>query len=151
MSKNKKYQFIGTIGDIRDLIKSLPLAEFEEKYYLHDSGIEKINFDEKTNTLTMTIEFCFWMQTWFNEGELKNGLIEVCFENVASFEYEQHDFKNILENLDTEVIQTEIDEYGTLNIIVREYTSFQPLDMDFWRIKIKADNVEVTELERYNS
>ena len=129
----------------------LTLAEFEEKYYLHDSSIEKIFYDAENKKLTLTIEFCFWMQNWFCEGELKNGLIDVRFENVAVFEYENHDFQNILDDIDTEVVQTEISDDNILEIVIREYTSFQPLEMDFWIMKIKADNVEVTELERYNS
>lgn len=66
------------------------------------------------------------------------------------FEYEEHDFQNILENIDTEVVQTEINENDLLEIIIREYKNFQSLEMDFWIIKIKAENVEVVELERYN-
>ena len=127
----------------------LTLAEFAKKYYLHDSSIEKINFDEKNKILTLTIEFCFWMQNWYKNDEPTNGKISVTFENVSLFEYEQHDFNNILENLDTEVCSTEFDDDGALEILIREYVDY-PLQMYFWLIKINADNVEVTELERYN-
>lgn len=40
----------------------MTIKYFEEKYYLHDSSIEKRNFDEKNKKLTLTIDFCFWMQ-----------------------------------------------------------------------------------------
>ena len=125
------------------------IEEFAEKYYLHDSSIEKINFDEKNKNLTLTIEFCFWMQNWYKNNEPTNGKISVTFENVSLFEYEQHDFKNFLENLDTEVIETDIDDDGAIKFIIREYVDY-PLQMDFWIIKIKSENVKVTELERYN-
>ena len=50
----------------------MTIAEFEEKYYLHDSSIEKIEYDATNKRLTLTIDFCFWMQIWYDK-ETKEG------------------------------------------------------------------------------
>lgn len=121
----------------------LTLSEFEKKYYLHDSSIEKIIYDEENKNLILEIEFCFWMQNWYSKNEPSNGKISVSFKNVSVFEYHHHDFENILENLDTEVRQTEISD-ERLKIYIYEYNEIED---SFWWIEIKAENIEVTELE----
>ena len=40
----------------------MTLKEFEAKYYLHDSFIERLNYDTSNATLTLVINFAFWMQ-----------------------------------------------------------------------------------------
>ena len=57
MSKNKKYQFIGTIGDIIDLIKSLPPAPTQAflqdwKEFVIEKAIESTNSKEFYHILT---------------------------------------------------------------------------------------------------
>lgn len=64
----------------------MTLKEFEAKYYLHDSFIESLNYDTTNATLTLIINFAFWMQKDYVEGEEENGQIEVVFRNVASYE-----------------------------------------------------------------
>lgn len=125
----------------------MTVAEFEEKYYLHDSSLEKIEYDAANKKLTLTIDFCFWMQLWYNADELPNGYIAVTFEDVSLFEYEQHDFSSILENLDTEIDHTEIGENELLEIFILEYKTVDK--DDFWWLKIKAENVSVAEISRY--
>ena len=126
----------------------LTIAEFEEKYYLHDSSIEKIEYDAANKKLVLTICFCFWMQLWYNQNELPNGYIAVTFENVSLFEYEDHEITEILSDLDTEIRNTKVDAAGTLFIFMWEYVS--KIDEDIYPvIKIKAENVTVKEISRY--
>ncbi len=126
----------------------MTIAEFEEKYYLHDSSIEKIEYDAANKKLVMTICFCFWMQSWYNQNELPNGYISVTFENVSLYEYEDHEITEILSDLDTEIRNTKVDAAGTLFIFMWEYVS--KIDDDIYPlIKIKAENVTVKEISRY--
>ena len=120
------------------------IAEFEEKYYLHDSCIEKIEYLLENKTLKLEIDFCFWMQIWYDKNTPKNGLIAVTFENISIFEYENHEFSNILENLDTEIDHSEINSDGILEIYIREYVNSN--EDNFWWIRIKAENVTVKEI-----
>ncbi len=134
-------------SEIIKLPINLTLAEFAEKYYLHDSSIDQIDYDEENRRLTLTIDFCFWMQRWYNKSyDAENGLITVTFNNVSAFECGRRDFENFEYDLDTEIDHTEIDEDGALKIIVREYLSYQPLEEEYWQIKINADNVTVIDL-----
>ena len=126
----------------------MTIAEFEEKYYLHDSSIEKVEYDAANKKLVLTICFCFWMQLWYNQNELPNGYIAVTFENVSLFEYEDHEITEILSDLDTEIRNTKVDAAGTLFIFMWEYVS--KIDDDIYPvIKIKAENVTVKEISRY--
>ena len=45
-----------------------------------------MTYDTANAILTLTINFAFWMQKDFSEGEEENGLIEVTFRNVTSYE-----------------------------------------------------------------
>ena len=64
----------------------MTLKEFAADYYLHDSFIEKLIYDSSNAVLTLVINFAFWRQKDFVEGEAENGLIEVTFYNVVSYE-----------------------------------------------------------------
>ena len=131
-----------------EMIK-LTLAEFQKRYYLHDSSITKIDFNAENKKLTLEIDFCFWMQEWFVDGETDNGLIEVTFENVSYYSYEDYDLSKLFSDYEPEILQTEIDNEGNLNIYTFEFVRYE-LGEDIYPImKIKAENVEVVELSRY--
>ncbi len=127
------------------------IKELAAKYYLHDSSVEKINFDEKNKNLTLTIEFCFWMQNWYKNDEPTNGKISVIFENVSLFEYDENISDRIFSNeLDSEIYSAEIDDDGNFVIFSVETIYDSDCDDIYWQLKIKSENVKVTELERYN-
>ena len=127
----------------------MTLQEFRRKYYLHDSSIEKIDFDADKKVLTMTIEFCFWMQLWYDKTTPKNGLIAVTFEDVSIFEYDDDIADKIFSDIDSEIRDAELDADGNLEFFSVEY-DYNSDDDIYWLLKINAANVEVTELERYN-
>jgi len=123
----------------------LTVTEFEEKYYLHDSSLEKVEFDAENKKLTLTIDLCFWMQLWYEQGKPENGYIAVTFENVSFYEYEDHEITKILSDLDTEIRTTKIDETGALEILMWE--SYSKFDDDIYPIlKVKAEKVTVAEV-----
>ena len=127
----------------------MTLQEFRGQYYLHDSSIEKIAFDAENKTLTLTIEFCFWMQNWYDKTTPKNGLIAVTFEDVSLFEYDDDIADKIFSDIDSEIRDAELDADGNLEFFSVEY-DYNSDDDIYWLLKINAANVEVTELERYN-
>lgn len=127
----------------------MTLQEFRGQYYLHDSSIEKIDFDADKKVLTMKIEFCFWMQDWYDKTTPKNGLIAVTFEDVSLFEYDDDIADKIFSDIDSEIRDAELDADGNLEFFSVEY-DYNSDDDIYWLLKINAANVEVTELERYN-
>lgn len=128
----------------------MTLQEFRRQYYLHDSSIEKIDFDADKKVLTMKIELCFWMQNWYDKTTPKNGLIAVTFEDVSLFEYDNDISDRIFsDELDSEIRDVELDSDGNLEFFSVEYSYNSDSEDIYWLLKINAANVEVTELERY--
>ena len=129
----------------------MTLYELREKYYFHDSSIEKVVFDADKKILTLEIEFCFWMQEWYDKSEPSNGLIRLTFEDVLLFEYDDDIAERIFSDIDSEIRSGELDEDGNLVFFSVETPYFSNDDEDiYWSLKISATNVEVEELERYN-
>lgn len=123
----------------------MTLAEFENKYYLHDSTIDKIDFDAANKKLMLTIDFCFWMQSWYEATLPKNGLIAVTFENVSYYSYEDYDPTKFLGDHVPEILQTEIAD-GMLILYTFELVRYEPGEDLYPVMKIQADNVIVTNL-----
>lgn len=128
----------------------MTLAEFEEKYYLHDSSIDEIEYDAENRTLRLKIDFCFWMQNWYNEGELPNGFIAVTFDNVTFYEYEDYDPSKLFSDFTPEILHTEIADDGTLIMYTFEFVRYEPGEDLYPVMRIKADSVTVAELSRYD-
>lgn len=127
----------------------MTITEFREKYYLHDSSIEKVDFDAENKILALTIEFCFWWQPWYDKSEPTNGLIRVTFKNVSRFEYDNDIAAKIFGELDSEILYGEIDEDGSFTIFAVEGADYAAQDDIYYLLKICAATVEVEELKRY--
>jgi len=108
------------------------LAEFEDYYSLHDSSIEEIEYTAENKKLILTVNN-------------QQGFTELIFDSVSLFEYDGHEFKNILEDIDTEVVTTEFKD-DVLKIIIREYKD-APFDEDYFQINIKAESVTINPLD----
>ena len=130
----------------------MTLYELRERYYFHDSSIVKVDFDADKKILTLEIFFCFWMQEFYDKNEPSNGLIRLTFEDVSLFEYDDDIANRIFpDELDSEILEGELDEEGNLVFFSVETPDFSDDDEDiYWQLKINAANVEVEELERYN-
>ena len=64
----------------------MTLSEFFEKYYFHDSDIKAVEYDLKEKSLSIQINFAFWMQTWYDENiHPETGVIRTVFHNVKSY------------------------------------------------------------------
>ena len=54
----------------------MTITEFAKKYYLHDSTIDKIEYDAENKKLTLKIDFCFWMQLWYEQGKPETVILQ---------------------------------------------------------------------------
>lgn len=124
----------------------MTVTEFEEKYYLHDSTIDKIEYDAENKKLTLTIDFCFWMQLWYEQGKPENGYIAVTFENVSFYEYEDYDPSKLFSDLTPEILDTKVEEDGTLVLFTFEFVRYEPGEDIYPIMRIRAENVTVEEL-----
>ena len=59
------------------------IEDFVTKYEMHDSLI--LNIVLENNSLILTIDFCFWMQSQYREGEVETGIIKVVFDSVTDY------------------------------------------------------------------
>lgn len=60
----------------------MTIYELLNTYYLHDSLVEKILYEN--NTVELTIDFCFWMQEGYREGDPETGIIHLRFLDVRN-------------------------------------------------------------------
>lgn len=128
----------------------LTLVEFEKNFFMHDSDITKIDYDAENKKLILEIDFCHWFENFDDQKDFINGKISATFENISHYSYEDYDPSKLFSDYDPEILQTEIDDDGILNIYTFEFVRYEPGEDLYPIMKIKADNVEVTELERYN-
>lgn len=66
----------------------MKIIDFVSEYNLHDSFIKSVEKDEKSHTVTLNIDFAFWMQNDYVEGDSENGVIKATFMNVQEYQCE---------------------------------------------------------------
>ena len=60
------------------------IKNFLATYDLHDSLITKITHND--DIVNFELEFCYWRQEGYKDGEPETGIIELRFTNVQRFE-----------------------------------------------------------------
>ena len=127
----------------------LTLVEFEKNFSMHDGDITKIDYDAENKKLILEIDYCYWFENFDDQKDFINGKISATFENVSYYSYEGYDPNKLFSDYDPEILQTEIDNEGNLNIYTFEFVSYEPGEDIYPTMKIKAENVEVVEISRY--
>ena len=64
----------------------MTIQELEKRYYFHDSGINKIDFDSQNEKLEFDIDLCYWAQEWYKEGEPELMKIKLSFEGIKEYD-----------------------------------------------------------------
>ena len=112
----------------------MTIQTFIEKYYLHDSLITKITHNE--TSVNIEVEFCYWQQENYKEGDLEVGMIEISFSDISFF--------------DSGSLSGEIDYYSILEaeidadiLIINLLDDFND---EYYTISIKADKVAVKKI-----
>ena len=128
----------------------MTLADFEKNFSLHDSDITKIDYNAENKKLILEIDCCHWFENFDDEKNFISGKISATFENVSAYSYDDYDPNKLFGDFEPEILQTEIASDGVLNIYTFEFVRYEPGEDIYPIMKIKAENVEVVELERYN-
>lgn len=63
----------------------MTIKDFVQNYNLHDSLLEKINYDKKSATVTLFIDFCYWQQSNYNDEMPETGNIIIQFSGCTLF------------------------------------------------------------------
>ncbi len=101
-----------------------------EKYSFHDSTIERINYNSIKNVLTITIDFCYWMQNGFVDRNKENGLVDLVFNDV-------YEYDNLLGDIDSFTILDilEISKGIKFNII-------DAYNQKYYNLSIECSDIE---------
>ncbi len=118
--------------DIKNLVDS---------YYFHDSELTKVEYDPQTRTAFFVVDFCYWMQTWYVPGEIKNGFIGLRFGGVSKLEYDATKGNGVFGN---SILDVELSADGALIFQQSDDDTFE-----YYETVIKAESVEVEPLPDY--
>lgn len=66
----------------------MTLSEFNNKYRLEDSLLEKIEVNDRAGIVRLVVDFCFWQQPEYNEKAPETGMVHIDFSNVKSIRYD---------------------------------------------------------------
>lgn len=112
----------------------MKLIDFKRKYNLIGSLLESIIIDKSINSVTLEIDFCYWQQADFVDGDRETGMVELSF-----FECYDCDISNHKINSD-EIVKVEVID-NTIDICVES-----DVTNDYHHIVISSSNVEMIEL-----
>lgn len=110
--------------------------EFVNKYYLHDSLFDKVSFAKESATISMIIDFAFWMQSWYKEGTAETGLISVTFNNVENYSCPDG---VVWEQIS--ILQAE-ESNGAI-----KFSLLNDMEDSYLEMEIKSDNIKVEVLD----
>ncbi len=66
------------------------INEFIQKHNLHDSLLENIEIDKADNTVKLTVDYCYWQQTEYCDGEIETGIVHILFSGVSNIICDDH-------------------------------------------------------------
>ena len=64
----------------------MTIQELDNKYYFHDSAITHIDYSSQTKELDIIIDFCYWAQKWYKEGDPELMELKVTFEGIEDYD-----------------------------------------------------------------
>ena len=112
----------------------MTIAEFVNRYNLHDSLIDKVEILENGSTIALWIDFAFWMQNGYDEKDPETGMIIVTFHGVTD--------SVIPENVNWDeisILELKKDGDSIVFALMNDMTD------DYLEININADHVTVEE------
>lgn len=112
----------------------MKLSEFKRKYNLIGSLLENINVDKVIKSVTLEIDFCYWQQADFVDGDKETGMVKLRFSECAYWDISNHKINS------DEIVKVEVTD-NTIDICVES-----DLSNDYHHIVISSSNVEFIEL-----
>ena len=111
------------------------ITQFLDQYELHDSLLEFVSYNAEKEELELKINFCYWMQSNYDNLSPETGLVLVKFYDVI-------EYSGLTGNTDDfSILELKLDQDGSIIISV--------LDDDkneFFSLSFKAKYVEICKL-----
>lgn len=98
----------------------MKIDEFLNKYTLHDSTLEFIEFDKENSEMTLTVDFCFWMQPDYQKDSPENGLVKIIFHNTSNYTFDDRQLDS------NTILDATLNEAGSINICLLDDETNEP-------------------------
>ena len=118
----------------------MKITEMVEKYYFHDSGIAKVEFDQEKREATLLIDFCNWAQKNYTDDQEENIVLKLVFSNVTSMLGE----KPLLDA--NEILDCQVIENGRTLEFYTIRTDIANRSREHVPFRIVAEDVTVTQV-----
>lgn len=109
-------------------------TELKRKYNLIGSLLENIIVDKVINSIMLEIDFCYWQQADFVDGDKETGMVELRFSECVDYNISNHKINS------DEIVKVEVTG-NTIDIYVES-----DITNDYHHIVISSSNVEFIEL-----
>ncbi len=113
----------------------MTLTEFNDKYYFHDSVIDKLEY--QSGTLTIYCQFCDFMQADYKDTDYSNSDIIITFHNA------KYTLTSYFQIVDAEIIN-QIVIGNKMKLFLENYSN------QCGELEITAEYIEVKKLRSYN-
>jgi hypothetical protein len=114
----------------------MTINEFVKQHNLSGSLLESISVNDSEKSLCLEIDYCYWKQANYHEGDEETAILLFSFENCSSYSFDDHTINS------DEIVKAEIVDDG-LDICVES-----DLTGDYHHIIINAQNITVIRNER---
>ena len=103
--------------------------DFLKQHNLIGSLLESIAVDREDRSVCLEIDYCYWQQSNYNEGDEETGIVFLKFENCTSYSFDEHPLNS------DEIVKVEITDNEIDICLESDITS------DYHHIKINCSNV----------
>lgn len=89
----------------------MTIKEFVQNYNLHDSLLERIDYDKEAATVTLHVDFCYWQQNSYTDEMPETGNIIIKFSKCVDFQYipyriNSDEISKVVSNNENEIVLT---------------------------------------------
>lgn len=114
--------------------------EFAKRYNLHDSLLESIEVNEVDRTAKLIIDFCYWQQPGYRDGNLETGIIALVFSDLKILECDNRQIDS------DEIVECKCIDENTLSIYVES-----DVTDDCHSILISAGDISIMQIEEMDA
>ena len=111
----------------------MTISEFVDRYNLHDSFIEHVEYDEQSKEVILRIHCALWMQQDYIDGTPETGILTVTFRGVTSYscntDEPDGEFVGIL--------RTTVNEDNTFEMVLLDEAT-----NEIYEMRIAADDID---------
>ena len=113
----------------------MKIAKLTKTYNLIGSLLEAVHVDESTKTITIELDFCYWQQKEFVDGDIETGMVALVFSDCTEYHISEHQINS------DEIVNIEVADNNSIDMCVES-----DLTGEYHHIRITAMNVEFVNL-----